>query len=61
MVNLVEKIKEIERLVCRHFDDLEIDDPAEEGLYDEDILAARASKGKLRHLKRNFISKCRRI
>lgn len=35
MENIIEKIKEIEKLVCKNFEDLEIEDPVEEGIYDE--------------------------
>lgn len=33
-----DKIKEIEKLVCKNFEDLEIDDPVEEGIYDDYLL-----------------------
>lgn len=35
MENIIGKIKQIEKLVCEKFEDLEIDDHTEEGTYDE--------------------------
>lgn len=35
MEHIIEKIKQIEKLFCENFEDLEIEDPIEEGTYDE--------------------------
>lgn len=38
MGNLIDTIREIEKIVCDNFEDLELDDPMEDGVYDEYLL-----------------------
>lgn len=54
MGDLVEKIKRIEKLVCGNFEDLEIDDPIEEGIYDEYLLIEGASDGQIEAFEEKF-------
>lgn len=54
MKNLVEKIKEIEKLVCKNFEDLELDDPMEEGVYDEYISVHGASDWEIKAFEKRF-------
>lgn len=54
MKDLVEKIKEIEQLVCENFEDLEMEDPIEEGLYDEYTLINGASDGLITRFEEKF-------
>lgn len=54
MKNIIKKIKEIEKLVCENFEDLEIDDPAEEGAYDEYLLVNGASDEKIKTFEDKF-------
>lgn len=54
MGNLVEKIKVIEKLVCENFEDLEIDAPIEDGLYDEYMLVNGATNKQIEALEEKF-------
>lgn len=54
MENLVKKVKKIETLICQHYDDLEIDNPVEEGLYDEYMLINGASERQLEVFEEKF-------
>jgi len=54
MGNIVEKIKEIEKLVCENFDDLEIDDPKEEGTYDDYLLVNGATNEQIAMFEEKF-------
>lgn len=54
MKNLIEKLKEIEKLVCENFEDLEIDDPAEDGIYDDYLLVGGATDEQIEKLEAKF-------
>lgn len=54
MSDLVEKIKRIEKLVCINFEVLEIDDPIEEGIYDEYILIDGATDEQIKSFEEKF-------
>ena len=54
MENIVEKIKEIEKLVCENFEDLEIDDPEEEGTYDDYMLVNGATNEQIAMFEEKF-------
>lgn len=54
MKKLIEKIKKIEKLVCNNFEDLEIDDPKEEGLYDEYMLVKGATDKQIEAFEEKF-------
>lgn len=43
MASILEKIKQIEKLVCENFEGLEIDDPVEEGTYEDYLLVNGAT------------------
>ncbi|MDE7423711.1 MAG: SMI1/KNR4 family protein [Lachnospiraceae bacterium] len=47
-------IKKIEKLVCNNFEDLEIDDPKEEGIYDEYMLVKGATDKQIQAFEEKF-------
>lgn len=54
MVNLIQKMKEIERLVCENCEQLEIDDRIEEGFYEDYLLVEGASDGEIEAFEDTF-------
>lgn len=54
MRNLVSNIKEIERLVCKNFEELEIDDPIGEGLYEAYNHIKGVAKKKIKAFEKKF-------
>lgn len=54
MENIIEKIKEIEKLVCKNFEDLEIDDPVEEGIYDDYLLVCGSTNEQIEMFEEKF-------
>lgn len=54
MKSIVEKIKEIEKLVCEHFEELELDDPEEEGTLDEYASIKGADDEQIEEFEKHF-------
>ena len=54
MKNLIKKIKKIEKLVCNNFEDLEIDDPKEERIYEEYMLVKGATDKQIEAFEQKF-------
>lgn len=54
MENIIEKIKEIEKLVCKNFEDLEIDDPVEDGIYDDYLLVCGSTNEQIEMFEEKF-------
>ena len=54
MENIIEKIKEIEKLVCENFEALELDDPAEEGTYNEYLCVNGATNEQIEMFEEKF-------
>ena len=54
MENIIEKIKQIEKLFCENFEDLEIEDPIEEGTYDEYLHVNGATNEQIKTFEEKF-------
>lgn len=54
MENIIEKIKQIEKLVCENYEDLEIEDPTEEGTYDEYLQINGATSEQIKLFEEKF-------
>lgn len=54
MENIVDKIKEVEKLVCENFEYLELDDPEEEGEYDDYLQVSGATNEQIALFEEKF-------
>lgn len=54
MNEICEKIKLIEKLVCENFQDLEMEDPVEEGIYHDYLLVSGATDAQLERFEEKF-------
>lgn len=54
MENIVDKIKEVEKLVCENFEYLELDDPEEEGEYDDYLQISGATNEQIALFEKKF-------
>lgn len=54
MENIIEKIMQIEKLVCENYEDLEIEDPTEEGTYDEYLQINGATSEQIKLFEEKF-------